>query len=143
MKFRVKNLAAIAFCCSLASVSSAQSAAADPQKPADQAAPAAAPAAPAAPAALPTPSITGPLSGLPPAVFDAGPFGKVAVNGLLSGMGLVKRRTAGFSSTCRRALTICPLWELHSWPPIKPLRISMVRSRSVFSSYRPERIPPS
>src|SRR5450759_4512212 len=41
-----------------------------------------------APAALPTPSITGPLQGLPPAIFDAGPFGKVAVNGVLSGMGL-------------------------------------------------------
>jgi len=50
---------------------------------------AAAPATPpAAPAALPTPSITGPLQELPPAIFDAGPFGKVAVNGFLSGMGL-------------------------------------------------------
>ena len=45
-------------------------------------------AAPPAPAALPTPSITGPLQELPPAIFDAGPFGKVAVNGFLSGMGL-------------------------------------------------------
>ncbi|HYL36328.1 MAG TPA: outer membrane beta-barrel protein [Bryobacteraceae bacterium] len=58
------------------------------QKPADQAS--AAPAAPAAPAPLPTPSITGPLSGLPPAIFDAGPFGKIAVNGFLSGMGLAQ-----------------------------------------------------
>jgi len=41
-----------------------------------------------APAALPTPSITGPLQELPPAIFDAGPFGKLAVNGFLSGMGL-------------------------------------------------------
>jgi len=50
---------------------------------------AAAPATPPpAPAALPTPSITGPLQGLPPAIFDAGPFGTVAVNGFLSGMGL-------------------------------------------------------
>ena len=91
MKFRVKNLAAIALCCGIASICGAQNApagaAADPQTPADQAAPA---AAPAAPAALPTPSITGPLSGLPPAIFDAGPFGKVAVNGLLSGMGLAQ-----------------------------------------------------
>jgi hypothetical protein len=90
MKFRVKNLAAIALCCGLATVCTAQNTpAADPQTPADQAAPAAA-AAPAAPAALPTPSITGPLAGLPPAIFDAGPFGKVAVNGLLSGMGLAQ-----------------------------------------------------
>ena len=41
---------------------------------------------PAAPTALPTPSITGPLSGLSsPAMFDAGPFGKIAVNGILDG----------------------------------------------------------
>jgi hypothetical protein len=53
-------------------------------------APATPAAAPAAPAALPTPSISGPLSGLPPAIFDAGPFGKIAVNGFLSGMGLVQ-----------------------------------------------------
>ena len=30
------------------------------------------------------PVITGPLSGLPPAMFDAG-FGNVAVNGILAG----------------------------------------------------------
>jgi hypothetical protein len=48
------------------------------------------PAAPASPAPLPTPAITGPLAGLPPAIFDAGPFGKIAVNGLVSGMGLVQ-----------------------------------------------------
>jgi Putative beta-barrel porin-2, OmpL-like. bbp2 len=40
------------------------------------------------PAALPTPSITGPLSALPPATFDAGPFGKIAVNGILDGLGM-------------------------------------------------------
>lgn len=58
----------------------------------DQPAPAAAPApaAPAAPTPLPTPAITGPLSGLPPAIFDAGPFGKIAANGFLSGYGLLQ-----------------------------------------------------
>ena len=45
---------------------------------------------PAAPTALPTPAITGPLSNLPPAIFDAGPFGKLAVNGFLSGYGLLQ-----------------------------------------------------
>ena len=51
--------------------------------------PPAAPATPpAAPAALPTPAITGPLANLPPAVFDAGPFGKIEVNGILSGLGM-------------------------------------------------------
>ncbi len=48
------------------------------------------PAAPAAPGPLPTPAITGPLSNLPPAIFDAGPFGKIAVNGFLSGIGLAQ-----------------------------------------------------
>ena len=37
---------------------------------------------------LPTPSITGPLTALPPATFDAGPFGRIAVNGMLTGSGL-------------------------------------------------------
>jgi len=45
---------------------------------------------PPAPAALPTPSITGPLQAIPPAIFDAGPFGKLAVNGVLSGFGMVQ-----------------------------------------------------
>ena len=48
------------------------------------------PAAPAAPTPLPTPAITGPLANLPPAMFDAGPFGKIAVNGFLSGYGLLQ-----------------------------------------------------
>jgi len=61
--------------------------AADAQAPAAPAVPAP-PAAPAAPMALSTPSITGPLSNLPPAILDAGPFGKLAVNGFLSGMGV-------------------------------------------------------
>lgn len=46
-----------------------------------------APAAPAAPAALSTPSVTGPIAMLPPATFDAGPFGKISVNGILDGLG--------------------------------------------------------
>jgi hypothetical protein len=83
MKFRAKNLAVLALCLGLTSVGRAQSAPATPAP--DQAAPA--PAAPAAPAALPTPSITGPLSGIPPTIFDAGPFGKIAVNGILTGFG--------------------------------------------------------
>jgi len=53
-------------------------------------APAAPASPPAAPTALSTPSMTGPLANLPPAIFDAGPFGKIAVNGFLSGMGLVQ-----------------------------------------------------
>lgn len=41
-----------------------------------------------APAPLSTPAITGPLQAIPPAVFDAGPFGKIDVNGIVTGMGL-------------------------------------------------------
>ncbi len=43
---------------------------------------------PAPPSALSTPSITGPLANLPPAVFNAGPLGNVSVNGTLSGLGM-------------------------------------------------------
>jgi Putative beta-barrel porin-2, OmpL-like. bbp2 len=45
-----------------------------------------APAAPAtAPAPLSTFVLTGPLQWLPPATFDAGPFGKLSVNGIVTG----------------------------------------------------------
>jgi hypothetical protein len=48
--------------------------------------PAAAPAAaPAAPAPLSTFVLTGPLQWLPPAIFDAGPLGKLSVNGIVTG----------------------------------------------------------
>jgi hypothetical protein len=104
MKFYVKNLAAIAFCFGLASICAGQDAPAAQAPPADQAAAPAA-AAPAAPAPLPTPSITGPLSGLPPAIFDAGPFGKIAVNGFLSGMGLVQNNHVPGDDTQQAALT--------------------------------------
>ncbi len=47
------------------------------------------PAAPADQAAAPTPLstfvLTGPLQWLPPATFDAGPLGKLSVNGILTG----------------------------------------------------------
>jgi hypothetical protein len=51
-----------------------------------------APAPPKAdpPAPLTTPSVTGPLAWLPPAMFDAGPLGKIAANGIVTGSGLVQ-----------------------------------------------------
>jgi len=77
--------------CSLAdgqsSGDSGQAAASATAATAPAAAPAPAPAE-AAPAPLPTPAITGPLANLPPATFDAGPFGKIAVNGIVSGFGM-------------------------------------------------------
>lgn len=42
----------------------------------------------AAPSALSTPSITGPLQAHPPFTFEAGPLGKLNLNGIVSGIGL-------------------------------------------------------
>ena len=54
--------------------------------PAPAAVPAPAPAdQPAAPAPLSTFVLTGPLQWLPPATFDAGPLGKLSVNGIITG----------------------------------------------------------
>jgi hypothetical protein len=56
--------------------------------PAATATPTPEPAAAETPSApLPAPAITGPLQGLPPATFDAGPFGRIAVNGVVDGLG--------------------------------------------------------
>jgi hypothetical protein len=66
---------------------------------------AAAPAAPTGPMPLPTPAMTGPLSNLPPAVFDAGPFGKLDVNGFVSGMGLVQNNHVPGDGEAQRALS--------------------------------------
>src|SRR5271167_3606173 len=63
------------------------------------------PAAPAAPTALSTPAITGPLAGLPPADFDAGWFGKLSVNGLISGIGIVQNNHVPGDSSAQRDLS--------------------------------------
>jgi hypothetical protein len=91
MRLHLKNLAVIVLCLGLNSVCRAQDPpsggpSADPPKPAELVS--TAPAAPAPATALPTPSITGPLAGIPPVTFDAGPFGKIAVNGILNGYAL-------------------------------------------------------
>ncbi len=39
---------------------------------------------------LTTPSVTGPLQWLAPAMFDAGPLGKIAANGIVTGFGMVQ-----------------------------------------------------
>src|SRR5438094_10052836 len=66
-----------ALCLALASVCSAQNAPAD-QKPATQS------AAPTPLAPLSQPAITGPLSGLPPAKFDAAQRGQIPAKGIFS-----------------------------------------------------------
>src|SRR3954447_11976274 len=45
---------------------------------------------PAPPAPLTPPAVTGPLQWQPPAIFDAGPLGKLAANGIVTGSGLVQ-----------------------------------------------------
>jgi hypothetical protein len=88
MKSNAKNLTAAALCFGLASICGAQNTPTtqepDQRKPAEAAPPTPTPA----PTALPTPAITGPLQELPPATFEAGPFGTLAVNGILSGTGM-------------------------------------------------------
>lgn len=54
---------------------------------------------------LSTPAITGPLSNQPPAMFNAGPFGNIAVNGVLSGMGLVQTNHIPGDNTDQAALS--------------------------------------
>ena len=88
MKSSLKYFAAVYLCFGLASVCSAQNTPASQTPDAQNPAPAAAPAPTPAPTAPATPPITGPLQGAPPAIFDAGPFGKLDVNGILSGMGM-------------------------------------------------------
>jgi len=61
--------------------------AATPANPPQASTPASAPQAPAAPQPLPTPSMSGPLSTAVPHEFDGGPFGKLEVTGILSGIG--------------------------------------------------------
>lgn len=65
-----------------------------------------APAAPAAPAdAAPTPLstfvLTGPLTWLPPAMVDVGPFGKVAVNGIVTAYGQAQNNPLPTDGTAR------------------------------------------
>jgi len=123
MKFHLKYLAVIALCFGLTSMGRAQNApdppaadppAADPPA-ADSPKPGAAPLIAAAPApppptALPSPSITGPLSGIPPTIFDAGPFGKIAVNGILTGFGMGQNNYVPGDKSTQAALSNGQVW---------------------------------
>ena len=73
-------------------------------------APATPAAAPTPPAPLTTPSMTGPLAGAPPLVFDAGPFGKLAVNGIISGFGMVQGDHVPGDSDAVDALSNGQVW---------------------------------
>jgi hypothetical protein len=68
----------------------------EPVPPAPTTTPAPAPAAtdqPAAPAPLSTFVLTGPLQWLPPATFDAGPLGKLSVNGIVTGFSVFQNNS--------------------------------------------------
>jgi hypothetical protein len=55
--------------------------------------PATPPATAPAPAPLSTFVLTGPLQWLPPATFDAGPLGKLSVNGIVTGFSVFQNNS--------------------------------------------------
>src|SRR5579871_6125693 len=67
--------------------------------------PAAAPAAPTPPAPLPTFVLSGPLTWLPPATVDAGPFGKLAINGIITGYAMGQNNPIPGDDTKQATLT--------------------------------------
>jgi hypothetical protein len=58
-----------------------------------------------APTPLSTPPIAGPLKAAAPITFDAGPLGKLAVNGVVSGMGVFQGHHASSDDTAQGALS--------------------------------------
>src|SRR5450631_737456 len=110
-----KNYFTLVLCVGLACAGHAQDAPAP--KPADQpqaAAPATALAAPAAPAdaptALPTPSITGPLAAAVPITLEAGPLGKLSLNGIVSGFGVFQSNAVPGNSGAEGNLSNGQIW---------------------------------
>jgi hypothetical protein len=97
----MKKLIAIALCLGLAFLCSAQNAPTT-QTP-DQHNAASPPAAPPAP--LTTPAITGPLQAAPPIVLDAGPLGKLDLDGIVSGTGLWQGNHVGGDHPTQAALS--------------------------------------
>ena len=57
------------------------------------------------PSPLTTPSITGPLQAAPPTTFEAGPLGRLSLNGVLSGFGLVQGNHVTGDDTGQAALS--------------------------------------
>ena len=65
---------------------------------------------PAPPSPLPTPSITGPLEAAAPIEFDAGPLGKLDLNGIVSGMGLLQANHVAGDDVAQAALSNGQVW---------------------------------
>ncbi len=57
------------------------------------------------PQPLPTPAMTGPLQTVPPVTFDAGPFGKLDVTGIVSGIGAWQGNPVPGDESTRAALS--------------------------------------
>jgi hypothetical protein len=60
--------------------------------------------------ALPAPPMTGPLKELPPATFEAGPFGTIAVNGILAGTGMWQSNHVPGDNPTQAALSNGQVW---------------------------------
>jgi hypothetical protein len=84
-------------------VAGAQAPATPPPAPAQAPAPAA--PAPDAPAPLSTFVLTGPLTWLPPATFDAGPLGKLSVNGILTGFSVFQNNSVPGDTSAQATLS--------------------------------------
>ena len=65
---------------------------------------------PAAPTALPTPAITGPLAAAAPITLEAGPLGKLSLNGIVSGMGLFQSNAVPGNNAAEGALSNGMVW---------------------------------
>lgn len=63
------------------------------------------PQAPQPPQPLPTPTMTGPLQTAAPFTFDAGPFGKLDVTGVISGIGVWQGNNVPGDESTRAALS--------------------------------------
>src|SRR6185437_9151788 len=65
---------------------------------------------PPPPSPLSTPAIAGPLQAAAPIEFDAGPLGKLDLDGIVSGMGLVQGKHVAGDSVAQAALTNGQVW---------------------------------
>ena len=103
----VKSFAAIGFILVLAWEAPAQNTPAQPtdQQQADQQHSVNQSTSPSAPTPLSTPAITGPLQAAPPITFEGGPFGKLSLNGIVSGMGLWQGNHVPGDNTTQAALS--------------------------------------
>jgi putative OmpL-like beta-barrel porin-2 len=65
---------------------------------------------PPPPSPLSTPAIAGPLQAAAPIEFDAGPLGKLDLDGIVSGMGLVQGKHVAGDSVAQAALSNGQVW---------------------------------